>query len=64
MAPSNMSIQTDTEPSYMDRPSMKQEDHPAHNMPDATEPYNGEQPKSTEGRQMLEDKKNYGKNNY
>lgn len=33
MPPSNMSIQTTAEPSYMDRPSMKEDDHPEHNMP-------------------------------
>lgn len=33
MAASNMSVQTTAEPSYMDRPSMKEDDHPEHNMP-------------------------------
>ena len=28
-----MSIQTTAEKSYMDRPSMKEDDHPEHNMP-------------------------------
>ena len=35
MPASNMSIQTTSEPSYMDRPSMKQDDHPEHNMPES-----------------------------
>lgn len=35
MAASNMSVQTTAEPSYMDRPSMKQDSHPEHNMPDS-----------------------------
>lgn len=41
MAPSNMSIQTTGAPSYMDRPSMKQDDHSEHNMP--TSDYDGVQ---------------------
>ncbi len=50
---------------------MQQEDHPAHNLPDPTESYSGEEHqlsydenKSTNARQMLEDRKNYGRNKY
>jgi hypothetical protein len=39
MGATNMSIQTTAEKSYMDRPSMKEDDHPEHNMP--TPEHNG-----------------------
>lgn len=33
MGATNMSIQTTSEPSYMDRPKMQQTQHPEHEMP-------------------------------
>lgn len=47
----------------VDRPSMQQDDHPEHNMP-APENDGAVRPMATQGRQMLEDRKNYGRNNY
>lgn len=57
MAASNMYIQTTGEPSYMDRPSMKEDDHPDHNMP-APE-YNGTKLNGYNPKASINDPSNY-----
>lgn len=49
---SNYSIQTKGKESYMKRPSMQQDAHPAHNMPAATENYAGDELNMPIGRPM------------